>query len=333
MKSQVSSHSSIVERNQVTRVCLALFAIFALPMWAATAPVFSSQPTASPSPAFIGQLVSLSAAASSSNPLTYSWNFGDGTTGTGTSVTHRFSSVAQTYTVTVTATDGTLSTSATVMLTTMRPIGLGVDSDGDGFSDLFEMEVGTDPNDIKSTPLNGASFTPLALLPMSNLKILIKVTQGKTPKAKMKMSGSLNDARSPKTSVDGQKVYVNLETFYFDGSKIVRSNVGFNYTLNSKGSSAKSATGSIKFSAKNQPRGIAARNLPKIDFKLFDDIPDLIKFMKRYDDQPPKPLRTKTVTTTTTFTYDGQVYQGGDQGTATITLDSNGNVIGYSNNP
>ena len=149
----------------------------------------------------------------------------------------------------------------------------------------------------------------------------------------MTMSGTLNGAMPPKTSVAGKKVYVDLETLYFDGSKLTRSNIGFSYTLNSKGSSAKSATGSIKFTAKFQPKGKATKESPEVDFKIVkDNANELLRFMNKYGDQPPT-VRTKTVTTTTTFTIDGNVYRESNEGTATVTLDANGNPTGYSNNP
>jgi PKD repeat protein len=51
-----------------------------------------------------GQVVTLTAAASSTLPLTYTWVLGDGTGATGATVTHTYA--AGTYTVTITATNG-----------------------------------------------------------------------------------------------------------------------------------------------------------------------------------------------------------------------------------
>ncbi len=68
-------------------------------------PKIASGPTATPNPARVGDLVSLAAAATGNEPLTYTWDFGDTTAPqTGASIAHIYAA-AGTYNATVTVTD------------------------------------------------------------------------------------------------------------------------------------------------------------------------------------------------------------------------------------
>ena len=134
-----------------------------------TPPLFVSVPTATPNPAAAGQSVAFTAAAEDldGTALTYSWNFGDGTTGDGASVTHTYTQAGN-YTVNVVVIDtANAATYQSVFLTVNGKsgnpgigggtenesiVGIGADTDGDGFSDAFEIALGSDPGNAASTP-------------------------------------------------------------------------------------------------------------------------------------------------------------------------------------
>jgi PKD repeat protein len=71
-----------------------------------TAPTLTSNPSATPNPANVGQAVSFTAAATDAENdlLSYAWDFGDGATGAGASVSHTYT-VAGVYTAKVTVSD------------------------------------------------------------------------------------------------------------------------------------------------------------------------------------------------------------------------------------
>jgi PKD repeat protein len=190
--------------------------------------MIASGATAAPSPAGVGQTVTFTTAGSGGfGQLTYSWSFGDGTSAPGASVGHAYT-VAGTYTATVTATDsiGT-STTASVTVTVNNPIvGVGPDSDGDGFSDAFETAVGGNPI---GGPVTAATLQLLTLV---------------------KPSIKLNFAKANSDSITVPGVVIvptgfnpNGAKVYFDVGEVVKS-----FTLAS--GAAKTATSSVKFSIK-----------------------------------------------------------------------------------
>ena len=130
----------------------------------------ASTPTASPNPANVGQIVTFSAAATGgTGALTYTWTFGDGASGSGSSVTHAYSAEG-TYSASITVTDATNtsvsgSTSAVISGSEQRVlVGIGADDDGDGFSNVVEQTLGSNPNDPNSVPLGVTNVaTPLPL--------------------------------------------------------------------------------------------------------------------------------------------------------------------------
>ncbi len=155
------------------------------------APAFTSPPTATPSQAGVGQMIQFSAAASGTS-LTYSWNFGDGVQGAGANVMHSYGAAGM-FTASVTVSNGPNSMNPVSLSTTVTVkspvIGSGNDSDGDGFSDDFEIAVGTDPHNSGSTPFGGASAgVPMAL---SLVKPAIQLNFAKKNADSIKFGGSL----------------------------------------------------------------------------------------------------------------------------------------------
>lgn len=124
-----------------------------------SAPVITSAATVTPDPAGVGQPVAFAITASDVNndTLTFGWDFGDGSNGSGPSTTHAYTS-AGIYNAAVTVSDGRGGMAiSTASVTVNAPIvGQGKDSDGDGFSDAFEIAVGTSPTNTADTPTGGS---------------------------------------------------------------------------------------------------------------------------------------------------------------------------------
>jgi PKD repeat protein len=145
-------------------------------------PVLTSATMASPNPAGAGQTITFTAPATDANgdPLTYAWNFGDGSNSTLVSPTHAFP-VAGTYTVTVTVSDPYgASVNGSIMITINPPlVGIGPDSDGDGFSDSFETAFGSDPNNPNDSPTGGpATAGGIQALTLSKASIKLNFSKG-----------------------------------------------------------------------------------------------------------------------------------------------------------
>jgi hypothetical protein len=96
---------------------------------AAPPPVIVSGPIATPNPAFVDEVVTMTAAATdpANLPLIYTWDMADGVTGEGASATHAFTAPG-TYAVKLTVSNGTSQTSTTMQMV----VKLKVDGDGDG---------------------------------------------------------------------------------------------------------------------------------------------------------------------------------------------------------
>ncbi|MCY3018671.1 MAG: PKD domain-containing protein [Planctomycetota bacterium] len=107
--------------------------------------------------------------------LSYLWDFGDGTPASTTqNPSHTFSAVS-TYTVTLTVSDGKGGTAAASVVIKVVAAG-GVlpgdtDSDGDGFSDQIETQLGSNPDDASDTPGGATKPTAAGKLSVSKLGI------------------------------------------------------------------------------------------------------------------------------------------------------------------
>ena len=185
-------------------------------------PVFPSAPSFTPNPAIVRQTESFSTATLPADSL-LTWNFGDGTPASATS-THVYAT-AGIYTVSVMASNPrTESAAAATLSVTINPavplVGIGPDSDGDGFSDAFEIAAGSDPNNAASTPTGSAASTE-TILPLTISKASIKLNFTSIGADAISFTGTL--AIPANFSPDGSKIL-------FDIGGVAKS-----LTLNAKG--------------------------------------------------------------------------------------------------
>ncbi len=137
-----------------------------------------STATAVPNPAVVLQAVSFAVSAVNSNQdaLTYTWDFGDGAQGSGATVMHAYA-LPGNYHAVVSADNGLAAVGSSVDVTVSAEaaeVVVGLDSDGDGFSDAFETAVGTNPNNAASTP-TGQPITAATLQALTISKASIKL--------------------------------------------------------------------------------------------------------------------------------------------------------------
>lgn len=156
-------------------------------------PVFQSAPTAVPNPAGVHQPVLFSAAAvqPGGDTLAYNWTFGDGATANAQFPTHAYPAEGN-YTVTVTASDargGSAQDSVTVLINPAI-VGVGDDSDGDGFSDDFEIAWGSDPNDSRSTPTGDKTASAIRQ-PLVIKKLTTKLIFSRNLSDSIQLQGSI----------------------------------------------------------------------------------------------------------------------------------------------
>jgi hypothetical protein len=148
---------------------------------------------ATPAPASAGQTITFTAAATDANgdALTFAWNFGDGGTSSLASPAHAYPS-AGTYTVSVMVSDGFGGMVSGSTIVTVNPplVGQGPDSDGDGFSDSFEVASGTDPNNPNDSPIGGAA-TSSVVQALTLTKASIKLNFAKANSDAVAFSGML----------------------------------------------------------------------------------------------------------------------------------------------
>lgn len=199
----------------------------------------TSVPVGVPNPALASQPINMTV-ASNSPAVTFTWDFGDGTTGSGPSVQHQYST-GGTYTVNVTATDGTTSVVMPFNIVIKGGgaggifIGEGNDSDGDGFSNSFEVANGTNAFDDASTPFNNKKLTPPSALPLMKPSIKLNFTQ--TTSDSIKFSGYVD-------------IPANFSTlgkdFYVAVGSVVRA-----FILDDKGA-ARSGGDSVKITFKSR---------------------------------------------------------------------------------
>jgi PKD repeat protein len=216
-------------------------------------PSIDSGPTATPSVVDVGQPVQFSAAASDADNdvLAFAWNFGDGSSGTGSSVSHVYNSAGN-FTATLTVSDANAvssSGSVSVQVLNLPLVGAGFDTDGDGFSDSFEVKAGTDPADINSNPL-GAPVT--ALLKLNVSKLNIKLNFAKKGSDTISLSGNVPVPAGYSTA--GKKLTVSI------GDLVTV------FTLDARGKATQSS-GSAVISIKAK-KGVAAAQTVKFAIKL-----------------------------------------------------------------
>lgn len=253
-------------------------------------PVFLSGASGIPNPAGVGELITFSAnAVSGAGALTYTWDFGDATpVGMGASVSHSYG-VAGAYTVKVTATDTANVSISSTLAVNIIPVGSGPDSDGDGFSDGFEIDVGTNPKDPASTP-TGAPATPTSVLPLAAVKMSIKLNFGKAGNDTISTSGAVQIPAGFKP--DGAKAI-----FVVGGAVRV-------FALNSKGHGT-SGSDSIAFTIKASKGQVAAQMAKyKVSFKKGDFAAKLAGAGLINDDVAAKPLAIAV-----TLIVSNQVFQ------------------------
>ena len=206
---------------------------------------FVSQASATPSTAGVGQSVLFSASATEGSlTLTYTWNFGDGNSDSGASVSHAYAA-AGSYTATVTVTDATGGTiQSSVAVTVKAPlVGTGKDSDGDGFSDAFEIAVGSNPNDPTSTPLNGLPATTPQTLSASRTSIRLNFMRAGTDT--ISFMGTLPIPAGFNST--GQKVVVDV------------ADVANAFQLDGKGSAGRGTSNLFKLQFRSSKGAVAAQ--------------------------------------------------------------------------
>ena len=249
--------------NTLTATCLsATPATFSATATAqsSTSLAFASGPSATPSAPVAGQIVTFSVMVTGgAGPLTYTWSFGDGpASATGPSVAHTYT-LPGTFNATVTVGDGSTSIYSPLAVTATSSggggggsstsiIGSGPDSDGDGFSDAFEIAAGTNPLDPNDKPANGSVQTP----PSAQVGLSIKLNFAKPDSDSITLTGSL--AIPAGFTVNGAKAIVDV------------GGVDHAFSLNQKGIGT-DGKNSFKLSAKSK-NGIAAAQTAKYAMKL-----------------------------------------------------------------
>ncbi|MEI6231693.1 MAG: kelch repeat-containing protein [Planctomycetota bacterium] len=143
-----------------------------------------SNVSASPNPAKAGQTATFSASATGgTGTLTYTWSFGDGASGSGSSVTHTYATEG-TFGASVTVTDSasaSVSGSVTVTIAGIAQgvvVGVGADSDEDGFSNVVEQIMGSDPNDSNALPLDVTNVNAPLPLQVARLQTTLRFNRG-----------------------------------------------------------------------------------------------------------------------------------------------------------
>ena len=211
----------------------------------------SSGPTATPSVAGVGQTVTFSVAAADTagNTLIYSWDIA-GTASSDASPTRVFTSPG-TYTATVTVTTSVGgSVSGSVSVTVKAPVvGTGNDSDGDGFSDDFEIASGTSPLNASDSPTGGPAPVVADLV---ESKLSIKLNFAKPGFDSIGFVGTLPIAAGFNPA---------SKTAIIDVGGVVKS-----ITLDAKGKSPK-GDNSFKLTVKAK-KGVVAAQTAKYSVKL-----------------------------------------------------------------
>ena len=225
--------------------------------WCASSSVtITSQPFPSKNPALTGELVTFTAAATDANggTITYTWQFGDGVvhnTTTG-SIQHRYSAKGV-YTLIVAfsgSVGGVVGQPFNLTIddpSPPAPVGPGVDTDGDGFSDLFEIQMGSDPNNAASTPAAGSTITAANVESMTVTKAKLVLQFGKKGKTMISLSGTLLAQQGFSSANQTFMVNIGGAAFPFALGKTGKGSVGKSkFSIATKGKAPKTANGKTR---------------------------------------------------------------------------------------
>jgi parallel beta-helix repeat protein/predicted outer membrane repeat protein len=272
-------------------------------------PIITSGPSAVPTTGTTGQTIAFFSGASDqeNDTLAFNWDFGDGSIGSGANTTHVYTAPG-TYTVTLSVSEGpnakTIGTLSIVITAAAPVVGIGTDTDADGFSDAVELAFGTNPKDPTSTPI-GKKVTQADIQTLTLAKLLIKLIFSKTGNDGIMLQGTLPVPAGFK--VVGQKVGIMV-----DGVVQV-------VTLDAKGHSPK---GNNFFSiAIKSKQGVVAAQTAKFTAKLSKG-----SFASLLTDAglTNATVKNKPVTVPVWFIFNNTVYQKNVAQKYTATINKTG---------
>jgi hypothetical protein len=272
-------------------------------------PVITSGPSAVPTTGTTGQTISFFSGATDqeNDTLAFNWDFGDGSIGSGANTTHVYTAPG-TYTVTLSVSEGpnakTIGTLSIVITAAAPVVGIGTDTDADGFSDAVELAFGTNPKDPTSTPI-GKKVTQADIQTLNLAKLLIKLIFSKTGNDGIMLQGTLPVPAGFK--VAGQKVGIMV-----DGVVQV-------VTLDAKGHSPK---GNNFFSISiKSTKGVVAAQTAKFTAKLSKG-----SFASLLTDAglTNATVKNKPVTVPVWFIFNNTVYQKNVAQKYTATINKTG---------
>lgn len=155
------------------------------------APVFTSQPIATPNPATVGDEVLFMAAADDADhdALTYTWAFGDGSTGTGAVVTHMYDG-AGVYVAKVTVADAASATASASVSVTISVLGGGA-TPGSGDNPSTISTANGIPDEMQSAATDAGVISVGAAQALSKIKLVITLNFAKSGNDGITLSGTL----------------------------------------------------------------------------------------------------------------------------------------------
>jgi uncharacterized protein (TIGR03790 family) len=215
-------------------------------------PVITSQATASPNPANVGQTVTFTAAATDpdGNTLTYAWTFGDGGSGSGASTTHSYTA-AGTYTATVSVSDGKGGSAASSVSVTVNTVVTN------------SLHVGAIVMTLNTTPHAGKSATATITIVNSGGVAVSGATVSAT------WSGLSNGSATGTTGSNGKVALTSSKSKQTGTFTITITNVsaaGYSYDASKNAATTASITtsGVVTSAAPTAPAGGAAASAPSL---------------------------------------------------------------------